>query len=79
MHSYGGVPGSSAARGLGKVQRVGEGKTGGVVGLIYISGFVLPGGASVADGQGGQLPAWVKQNEVRSSSQMIIPSWNFVP
>lgn len=74
MHSYGGVPGSSAARGLGKVQRVGEGKKGGVVGLIYISGFVLPGGASVADGQGGQLPAWVKQNEVRSSSQLIIPS-----
>ena len=70
MHSYGGVPGSSAARGLGKVQRVGEGKTGGVVGLIYVSGFVVPGGASMADGQGGQLPAWVKQNQVRSSSQL---------
>ena len=79
MHSYGGVPGSSAARGLGKVQRVGEGKKGGVVGLIYVSGFVLPGGASVADGQGGQLPAWVKQNEVRSSFQLIIPSSTFVP
>ena len=69
MHSYGGVPGSSAARGLGKVQRLREGKKGGVVGLVYISGFVLPGGASVADGQGGQLPAWVKENQVRSSSQ----------
>lgn len=65
MHSYGGLPGSSAARGLSKAQRSGEGKKGGVVGLIHISGFVLPGGASVADGQGGELPAWVKQNEVR--------------
>lgn len=66
MHSYGGVPGSSAARGLSKVQRSRKGKQGGVVGLVFISGFVLPGGASVADGQGGQLPAWVKENEVRS-------------
>ena len=65
MHSYGGVPGSSAARGLAKAQRSKKAKKGGVVGLIYFSGFVLPDGASVADGQGGQLPAWVKQNEVR--------------
>lgn len=70
MHSYGGVPGSSAARGLSKVQRSGEGKRGGVVGLIHISGFVLPGGASVADGQGGQLPGWVKENEVRQPSPL---------
>lgn len=67
MHSYGGVPGSGAARGLSKVQRSGEGKKGGVVGLVHISGFVLPGGASVADGQGGELPGWVKQNEVPST------------
>ncbi len=71
MHSYGGVPGSSAARGLSKAQRSKDGKKGGVVGLIYVSGFVLPGGASVADGQGGQLPSWVKQNEVRSPSSTI--------
>lgn len=68
MHSYGGIPGSAAARGLSKVTRREEGKKGGVVGLIHISGFVLPAGASVADGQGGQLPAWVKQNEVRTPS-----------
>ena len=65
MHSYGGVPGSAAAKGLSKAQRGREGKLGGVVGLIHVSGFVLPGGASVADGQGGRLPAWVKENEVR--------------
>ena len=63
-HSYGGVPGSAAARGLSKAERSREGRKGGVVGLIHISSFVLPGGASVADGQGGILPGWVKQNEV---------------
>ena len=68
MHSYGGVPGSSAARGLAKDQRSKKAKKGGVVGLIYVSGFVLPDGGSVVDGQKGQLPAWVKQNEVRSPS-----------
>jgi pimeloyl-ACP methyl ester carboxylesterase len=68
MHSYGGVPGSAAAKGLSKFRRTHEGKRGGVVGMIHISGFVLPGGASVADGQGGQLPEWVKENEVRSPS-----------
>ena len=65
MHSYGGVPGSSAARGLAKDQRSKKAKKGGVVGLIYVSGFVLPDGASVVK---GQLPAWVKQNEVCSPS-----------
>ena len=70
MHSYGGVPGSGAAKGLGKGQRKEQGKKGGVVGLIYISGFVLPEGASVADGQGGQLPECVMQDEVCRPSSL---------
>ena len=53
MHSYGGILGSGAAKGLGKGQWKEQGKDGGV-GLIYISRFVLPDGASVADGQGGK-------------------------
>ena len=64
MHSYGGMPGSVAAKGLGKVQRMQEGKKGGVVGLVFISGFVLAEGASVADGMGGALPDWVKEDDV---------------
>lgn len=42
IHSYGGVPGSAAARGLGEEQRSWEGLQGGVVGLIYISAFLVP-------------------------------------
>ncbi|MCJ1247408.1 hypothetical protein MMC30_004622 [Trapelia coarctata] len=63
MHSYGGMPGSVASAGLGKTQLAHQGKRGGVVGLVFISGFVLQEGASVADGQGGALPPWVKENK----------------
>lgn len=65
MHSYGGIPGSGAATGLGKATRKQEGRKGGVVGLVHSSGFVLPEGLSCADGQGGSLPAWIKENDVR--------------
>ena len=65
MHSYGGIPGSVAAHGLSKLQRTNEGKEGGVLGLVFISGFVVGEGASVADGQGGSLPTWVGQDDVK--------------
>lgn len=79
MHSYGAIPGSVASRGLEKVQRTKEGREGGVVGLISISGFVLPEGLSVADGQGGHLPAWVKENDVPLPSHLFLLSTNAPP
>ena len=68
MHTYGGVLGGAAAKRLSKFTRTHEGRRGDVVGLVHISGFVLPVGASVADGQGDQLPERVEGNEVRSPS-----------
>ncbi|KXG52195.1 uncharacterized protein PGRI_084790 [Penicillium griseofulvum] len=59
MHSYGGMPGSAAASGLSKVQRAQEGKTGGVIGLLYLGAFVVPEGHSCAGLQGGALPPWI--------------------
>ena len=76
------MPGSAAARGLGKArQRAGEEddegkedekkektekeKKGGVLGLIFISSFVLAGGANLTDGRGGRLPGWVEEDQVR--------------
>lgn len=37
MHSYGGVPGTNAAHGLGKKQREAEGSKTGVINLAYIA------------------------------------------
>ena len=65
MHSYGGIPGSGAAKELGKATRELTGRKGGVIGLVHISGFVLPEGLSCADGQGGSLPEWIKEDDAR--------------
>lgn len=65
MHSYGGIPGSVAAHGLSKVQRTLEGKEGGVLGLIFICALLLGEGVGLADGNGGSLSSWVKENDVK--------------
>lgn len=44
MHSYGGVVGTEACRGLGKEERKASGKKGGVVRLIYCTAFLLDEG-----------------------------------
>ena len=46
-HSYSGIPGSSALKGLGKDDRTAEGYKTSVVGLLYLGSFVLPLGQSV--------------------------------
>ncbi|KAG8158116.1 hypothetical protein KVR01_011877 [Diaporthe batatas] len=46
LHSYAGVPGSSALKGLGRDDRAAEGKTTAVVGVLYLASFVLPLGVS---------------------------------
>lgn len=42
LHSYSGVPGSSALKGLGRADRSADGKTTAVVGVLYLASFVLP-------------------------------------
>lgn len=44
MHSYGGMVGTEACRGLSKKDREAAGKTGGIVKLIYCSAFMVPDG-----------------------------------
>ncbi len=41
MHSYGGLPGSAALKGLGKYTREGWQQQNGVVRLIYVCSFAL--------------------------------------
>ena len=52
-HSYGGVPGSAGARGLGKSTRMKEGKAGGVIGLICMCAILVPEGTSLKEFLGG--------------------------
>ncbi len=59
MHSYSGGPGSVAAKGLSVADRRAAGRSGGVLGLIFISAFVAHEGQTLVSGSGGQLAPWV--------------------
>lgn len=41
MHSYAGVPGSNALKGLSKQERQAAGAKNGVIGLVYLCAFML--------------------------------------
>lgn len=67
MHSYGGIPGSSACRGLLKTDRKASGKTGGVVHLVYIAAFAVDEGVCLMDGLGGSPMPWWKFDDGQAS------------
>ena len=74
LHSYGGCPGSVAAKGQSKTERAAAGKKGGVVGLIFMCAFVAPEGASLKGSlPGGVYDPWVIVNVSISPGPMIIP------
>lgn len=64
MHSYASMPGSAAASGLSKTERIRNGQSGGVIGLICIGAFLVPQGLSCAGLQGGKLPDWILLDQV---------------
>lgn len=62
MHSYSSVPGSAAAKGLGKAERKAQGKATGVIGQIYISALLPKGGdgKDVVGAFGGHYPPHIR-------------------
>ena len=56
MHSYGGIPGSAAVKGLTKSGRQRQGKQGGVSHLVYCAAFMPDEGVSLADAAGASQP-----------------------
>jgi pimeloyl-ACP methyl ester carboxylesterase len=54
MHSYGGVPGSSALYGLSSASRQRQGQPGAVVGLVYLCAWMLPEGQSIRSSGGAK-------------------------
>ena len=67
LHSYGGVVGTEAIHeSLGRTVRQSKGLNGGVLGILYMTAFILPLGASLLAALGGSHPSFV-QVEVRKS------------
>ena len=58
MHSYAGIPGASAVRGLTKADRQGQSKQGGVTHLVYLAAFIINEGVSLVEASGGGQPGW---------------------
>ena len=63
-HSYGGIPAAGSVEGLSKIQRRREGKPGGVIGLVYMSAFVVPENVGILTMMGGKHAPCVIQNQV---------------
>lgn len=62
VHSYGGLPGAAAAKGLSKTEVTAAGKKGGVVGLIFICALIAKEGDSLLSILPGQVfDPWVIQ------------------
>ena len=67
-HSYGGIPAAGAAYGLSVKTRAQEGKEGGILGLVYISAFVVPEGTSLLTFLGGKHAPYLVPDTVSCSS-----------
>jgi len=58
-HSYGGVVGSCAVEGLDLASRKKAGKKGGVLIIVYMTGFMLPKGKSLLEALGRVPALWM--------------------
>ena len=63
-HSYGGIPAGGAAYGLSTSARKHQGKSGGVLGLIYLTAFVVPEDESLVNYLGGKHPPYLLADNV---------------
>jgi hypothetical protein len=62
MHSYSGVPGSAAALGLGKKERLAQGKKTSVIGQIFVAAMLQKGGdgTDIFTTIGGAFPPFLR-------------------
>lgn len=72
MHSYGGLPGAAAAKGLSQTERTAADRPGGIIGLIFISAVVAHEGQSLLSLLPGQkFDPWV----IQEVSFFLIDCW----
>jgi pimeloyl-ACP methyl ester carboxylesterase len=69
-HSYGGIPGTQSAKGLLKKERCEDGKTGGVIKIVYLTSVVPEEGQSLQDAMGDLVPDYIKV-EVSRNGQLM--------
>lgn len=75
MHSYGGLVGSEAVKGVAKADRQASGKPGGVVKLVYVTATVLPVGASMKSESGDPPSGLLEIDKVRRSRPLSSDCW----
>jgi hypothetical protein len=73
MHSYSSMPGSAAAKGLGKTERTSQGKSTSVIGQIRVAALLAKGGdrTSVLGAFGGHYPPHIRPD---GSNLLLIQS-----
>lgn len=70
-HSFGATSLSGAGRNLSKAERIRNGSTGGVVGLVYMSFATAPEGQSQLEFLGGAWPPFIRLNHVSTTHSDI--------
>ncbi|KAF2789976.1 hypothetical protein K505DRAFT_352239 [Melanomma pulvis-pyrius CBS 109.77] len=86
MHSYGGIPGSAAALGLSKKERLAQGKKTGVIGQIYYAALINQGsegdGPDIFTITGGAFPPYLRPDKEANlvfCDERIAPLYPDVP
>ncbi|KAJ3034072.1 hypothetical protein HDV00_005470 [Rhizophlyctis rosea] len=78
MYSYGGCTGAAAAYGLSVATRAAEGKSGGILGLIFTAAFLIPEGQTLSGMSNGVIPDWVLlDNPTQGVSMPADPVYHF--
>ncbi|KAK7948008.1 uncharacterized protein PG986_008894 [Apiospora aurea] len=73
IHSYGGVVGGAAAKGLNKQTRAAQGRKTGILGLIYVAAIITLEGESLLDAVGGAYPPFIKRDKPSPNVVVIEP------
>jgi hypothetical protein len=72
LHSYSGMPGNEAPKGLGKRERESKGLKGGVIRLVFVMAVAMPEGFKPMT-EGVPFPAWMKLDVEVSAGGAIEP------
>lgn len=79
LHSYGGLPGSAAAKDFSKSERTKQGKKGGIIGLVLMAALLAREGDSLEQMMGGKLHGWVAVDVCHTPPFKYLPLFPTLP